>query len=83
MERVRLIEEINKVIIRENLEEITWGQLCKYTDFDSFITALSYGMNWGKEVAKMEDARLKMILFNITEFPFGSRVSSKIKKENK
>ena len=40
-------------------------------------------MNWEKEVAKMEDARLKMILFNITEFPFGSRVPSKLKKENK
>ena len=82
MERVTLLKEINKIIIRENLELITWSELCKYTDFDSFVTALSYGLNWEQEVSKMEDSRLKLILFNITEFPFGSRIPSKL-KENK
>ena len=49
--------------------ELRWVDLCKVTRFDSFITALAWGLNWVAKISDIKTARLKSILFNIKEFP--------------
>jgi len=81
MERENIIEEINKIILRDNCDVLSWSDVCKYTDFDSIVTALAYGVNWEKDIYKISDGALKMVLFNITNFPFGSRIPEKLIKK--
>lgn len=78
MQRLEVINEIDKIIKRDNLELLTWSDVCKHTDFDSVVTALAYGLNWEKDMLKITDGALKMVLFNITHFPFGSRIPKKL-----
>lgn len=78
MKREEVINEINKIIKRENIELLSWGDVCKYTDFDSIATALAYGLNWEEDILKITDGALKMVLFNITNFPYGSRIPKKL-----
>lgn len=78
MERLEVINEIDKIIKRDDLELLTWSDVCKHTDFDSVVTALAYGLNWEKDMSKITVGALKMVLFNITNFPFGSRIPKKL-----
>lgn len=80
MERVNVIEEINKIVLRDNCDVLFWSDVCKYTDFDSATTSLVYGLNWEKDIHKISDGALKMVLFNIINFPFGSRIPEKLSK---
>ena len=53
---VEVINEIDKIIKRDNLELLTWSDVCKHTDFDSVVTALAYGLNWEKDMLKITEA---------------------------
>jgi len=53
---------------------ITWPQLCKLTEFDSFSTCFSFGFQWNEQckdgrLVAMPDSYINMILFNVNQFP--------------
>lgn len=79
--REDLIKKIDEIIPRDDSSKITWKQLCSKTDFDSVVTALAYGLNWNENIKDIKDSVLKMIIFNIEGFPFGSRFPDKLKRK--
>lgn len=49
---------------------LSWPQLCKLTEFDSFATAFAFGLSWDQDrLVAMKESVLNMILFNVTLFP--------------
>lgn len=68
--RSDLIERINQILGLEENTTLEWTTLCQKTEFDSFYTALAFGLNWqDKSMETMPMANLKMALFNMVAFP--------------
>jgi hypothetical protein len=68
LSREDLIERLEKLMPIEN-NKITWYDLCYFTNFDSFVTALAFGMNWEEDINKAEMGQLRMALFNMINYP--------------
>lgn len=71
-EKIKQIREIANV-----KTHLSWGELCKLTDFDSFATAFVFGIGWNENcphnrLVTMSDAYINMILFNLKMFPKGA-----------
>lgn len=70
LKRSDLIERINQILGLEGNTVLEWSTLCRKTEFDSFATALCFGLNWqDKNMETMPIANLKMALFNMVAFP--------------
>ena len=64
-QKIRLIRKLCGVTTH-----LTWPQLCKLTEFDSFATAFAFGMGWDQDrLVAMEESVINMILFNVILFP--------------
>lgn len=75
MSREQLIDDLKSFGLKLDDNELSWVELCKFTEFDSFMTALAFGLHWneGDEGANKLDvidmAKLRMAHYNITNFP--------------
>lgn len=72
MDKRAKIKEIRKIAGVKT--KLSWAKLCSLTEFDSFNTALAFGLNWNKEcpddrLLSMPDAYINMILFNLKFYP--------------
>lgn len=70
--RLNKIRQIRK--IAGVTTKLSWVRLCQLTDFDSFATALCFGLNWKEKcpddrLVTMPDSYINMILFNLKGFP--------------
>ena len=64
----QLIEIIREYMPIEN-NTLDWGDLCFFTKFDNFVTAFSLGIQWESNISNIPIARLKIVLFNLINFP--------------
>lgn len=63
-----IIDLTNKGVVIDS--ELTWANLCKFTKFDSFVTALAFGLNWQiTDVNDIPIGHLRMAHFNVLAFP--------------
>lgn len=83
-ERELVISQINIVMgISSDNKTLEWSLLCQNTDFDSTATALYFGIGWESDMLEASIGHLKMALFNITNFPYGSRNKYNIERKKK
>ena len=68
MTRNMLIKEIKKIMPINN-NKITWTDLCANTKFDSWVTALAYGLHWNDDLLTCKLTQLKMALYNLQNYP--------------
>lgn len=70
LNRQDIIDRINQLLGVKDNNILEWATLCQKTEFDSFATALSFGLNWqDKDMTTMPMANLKMAMFNMLAFP--------------
>lgn len=81
---MRELADADKMTFRDKIKAIrklagvktslSWMELCALTDFDSFTTALAFGLSWNERcpndrLVTMDEKYINMILFNIANFP--------------
>lgn len=70
LNRQDLIDRINQLLGKKENDTLEWRDLCARTEFDSFATALCFGLNWkDSNMQTMPMAHLRMALFNLIAFP--------------
>ena len=79
LSKEKLVSELKKYMPIEN-NKIKWADLCFFTKFDSFATALSFGITWEEDLDKIKLSHLRMALFNIVHFPNSNKENNNSRK---
>ena len=70
--REEMIEDVRNICGLQE-DNLSWSALCEKTDFDSFATALAFGLSWkDSNMGTMPIAHLRMAVFNLKHFPKAS-----------